>query len=109
MKEVIGDGTAIFRSGVQGRRGPDRPGDGEADRAGGSGARPERGHAGSVGEPGPAAREGEGALNENERDELNRLRKEECRAGDGARCAQALGPPLGVIPTSYLGSQEHRP
>ena len=45
-----------------------------------------------MGEPGPAAREGEGALNENERDELNRLRKEECRAGDGARCAQALGP-----------------
>ena len=29
-----------------------------------------------MGEPGPAAREGEGALNENERDELNRLRKE---------------------------------
>ena len=30
-----------------------------------------------MGEPGPAAREGEGALNENERDELNRLRKED--------------------------------
>src|ERR1700687_2586659 len=53
-KEVIGDGTTKFRSTVQGGRGPDRPGDGQADRAGGSRARRERGHAGSVGEPGPA-------------------------------------------------------
>src|ERR1700754_3260266 len=41
------------------------------------------------------AREGEGSLSESERDELNRLRKGERRVGDGARCAQALGCPLG--------------
>ena len=76
LKEVIGDGTAKFRSRVPGGRGPDRPGDGQADRAGGSGTGRERGHAGSVGEPDRRAREGEGTLSESERDELNRLRKE---------------------------------
>ena len=54
LKEVVGDGTAKFRSGVQGGRGPDRPGDGQADRAGGAGAGRPRGHPGAVGEPGSA-------------------------------------------------------
>ena len=43
---------------------------------------------------------GRGPTDESEREELNRLRRGERRAGDGARCAQALGGPLGVIPRS---------
>jgi hypothetical protein len=49
LEEVTGDGTGKFRSGVQG--GPDRPGDGQADRAGGPGARDQRGRAGLTGWP----------------------------------------------------------
>ena len=51
-----------FRTRVPGGRGPDRPGDGQADRAGGSGVGPARGHAGSVGEPGPARAGGRGPV-----------------------------------------------
>ena len=39
------------------------------------------------------AREGEGPLSESERYELNRMRGNR-RAGDGARCTQALGCPV---------------
>jgi len=44
---------------------------------------------------GPAGSGGEGSLSETEREELNWVAQGERRPGDGARCAQTLGCPLG--------------
>ena len=58
-------------------RGADRAGDREADRAGGPGSRDQRGHAGELVRAGAAPRgDGDGALSEDERAELVRLRRE---------------------------------
>ena len=66
-----------FDQDFQAGRGADRAGDRQADRAGGPGAGDQRGHAGQLVRPGPPRRgDGDGALSEDERAELERLRKE---------------------------------
>ena len=73
----MGETRRKFDRGLPGGRGAAGAGDGQADRAGGPGSGHQRRHAGELGQRGQAPpREGDGALSEDERVELARLRRE---------------------------------
>src|SRR3954470_7791798 len=83
------------RPGVPRGSGPDRRGDEQADRPGGSGPGGQRGHPGQLGRSGAGGPRGHaGAVHRRHRGAQAAARGER-RAADGARCPQAIGGPVG--------------
>src|SRR3954449_10115162 len=83
------------RPGVPRGSGPDRRGDGEADRPGRSGPGGQRGHVGQLGGQGPGGPERHRRAVPGRHRGAQAAAGGERRAADGARCPQAIGGRVG--------------